>query len=60
MLPDSDRCVAISTRSSVTEMIAPGAYAILSPMIIGFTDSRNKNESRRAFISSVKKQGGNT
>jgi inorganic pyrophosphatase len=36
VLPDSDRCVAISTRSSVTEMIAPGAYAILSPMIIGF------------------------
>merc|ERR1719207_79095 len=26
----------ISTKSSVTEMIAPGAYAILAPMIIGF------------------------
>jgi H(+)-translocating pyrophosphatase len=34
--PDSDACVMISTRSSVTEMIAPGAYAILAPMIIGF------------------------
>merc|ERR1719183_3166153 len=26
----------ISTKSSVTEMIAPGAYAILAPLIIGF------------------------
>jgi len=34
--PDSDRCVAISTRSSVQEMIAPGTYAILAPLIIGF------------------------
>lgn len=34
--PDSDRCVAISTQSSVVEMIAPGAYAILSPIFIGF------------------------
>jgi len=36
VLPESDKCVAISTKSSVREMIAPGAYAILSPMIIGF------------------------
>merc|ERR1719387_1875560 len=35
--PDSDRCVAISTRSSVKEMIAPGAYAVLAPIFIGFT-----------------------
>jgi len=34
--PDSDRCVQISTRSSVKEMIAPGAYAILTPLTIGF------------------------
>jgi H(+)-translocating pyrophosphatase len=34
--PDSDKCVMISTKSSVTEMIAPGAYAILAPMIVGF------------------------
>merc|ERR1719353_727264 len=34
--PDSDMCVMISTKSSVTEMIAPGAYAILAPMIVGF------------------------
>merc|ERR1711959_291679 len=34
--PDSDKCVQISTRSSVREMIAPGAYAILTPLIIGF------------------------
>jgi H(+)-translocating pyrophosphatase len=35
--PDSDRCVMISTRSSVREMVAPGAYAILTPLIVGFT-----------------------
>merc|ERR1719335_493935 len=35
--PDSDRCVMISTRSSVKEMIAPGAYAVLTPLVIGFT-----------------------
>jgi H(+)-translocating pyrophosphatase len=34
--PDSDRCVAISTQSSVVEMIAPGAYAILAPVFVGF------------------------
>merc|ERR1719183_1424953 len=37
VLPDSDRCVAISTRSSVREMIAPGLYAILIPLMVGFT-----------------------
>jgi inorganic pyrophosphatase len=37
ILPDSDKCVAISTRSSVREMIAPGAYAILAPLFVGFT-----------------------
>ncbi|CAD7955898.1 unnamed protein product [Amoebophrya sp. A120] len=35
--PDSDRCVAISTASSVKEMIAPGAYAVLAPLFVGFT-----------------------
>ena len=34
--PNSDRCVKISTESSVREMIAPGAYAILAPLIGGF------------------------
>jgi inorganic pyrophosphatase len=34
--PDSTRCVMISTRSSVKEMIAPGSYAILAPIFIGF------------------------
>jgi len=32
---DSDRCVAISTQSSVEEMILPGIYAILAPLTIG-------------------------
>merc|ERR1740121_1146167 len=34
--PDSDRCIMISTRSSVKEMIAPGIYAVLTPLIVGF------------------------
>merc|ERR1711968_136220 len=34
--PDSNKCVAISTKSSVREMIAPGAYAILAPLFVGF------------------------
>jgi H(+)-translocating pyrophosphatase len=33
--PDCERCVAISTQSSVEEMILPGLYAIMSPLIIG-------------------------
>jgi len=34
--PDSDKCVAISTASSVKEMIAPGTYAVLAPLFVGF------------------------
>jgi len=33
--PDSDRCVAISTRSSIREMIAPGTYAVFVPLLVG-------------------------
>jgi len=36
VLPNSDRCVEISTDSSVKEMLAPGAYAVLAPICIGF------------------------
>jgi H(+)-translocating pyrophosphatase len=36
VIPNSDRCVTISTRSSVREMIAPGTYAVLAPLIGGF------------------------
>jgi H(+)-translocating pyrophosphatase len=36
VVPDSETCVNISTRSSVREMIAPGTYAILAPLIGGF------------------------
>merc|ERR1711920_1016075 len=39
--PDSDKCVMISTRSSVKEMIAPGLYAILAPITIAFTAGAN-------------------
>uniref|UniRef100_A0A7S4AIL0 H(+)-exporting diphosphatase n=1 Tax=Pseudo-nitzschia australis TaxID=44445 RepID=A0A7S4AIL0_9STRA len=33
---DSDRCVEISARFSIQEMILPGMYAIFSPVAIGF------------------------
>lgn len=33
---DTDRCVAISTQSSVEEMVLPGIFAILSPITVGF------------------------
>jgi inorganic pyrophosphatase len=36
VIPDSNKCVAISTKSSVREMVAPGAYAILAPLFVGF------------------------
>jgi len=34
--PEYDKCVDISTKASLQKMIAPGAIAILSPLIIGF------------------------
>ena len=34
--PDSARCVDISTRSALREMIAPGIMAVLAPILTGF------------------------
>jgi K(+)-stimulated pyrophosphate-energized sodium pump len=34
--PEYEKCVAISTKASIREMIAPGAIALLSPVIVGF------------------------
>jgi K(+)-stimulated pyrophosphate-energized sodium pump len=34
--PEYDKCVEISTKASIREMIAPGAIALLSPIIVGF------------------------
>ncbi|MDE2996040.1 MAG: sodium/proton-translocating pyrophosphatase, partial [Bacteroidota bacterium] len=36
--PDSKRCVEISTKAAIREMVAPGLLAILVPVIIGFID----------------------
>ncbi|KAA0234957.1 MAG: putative K(+)-stimulated pyrophosphate-energized sodium pump [Acidimicrobiales bacterium] len=36
--PDSARCVAISTRASLREMVVPGMLAIVVPLAIGFVD----------------------
>jgi K(+)-stimulated pyrophosphate-energized sodium pump len=34
--PEYDKCVAISTEASIKKMMAPGAIAIISPLVIGF------------------------
>ena len=34
--PEYEKCVAISTKASLREMIAPGAIALLTPAIVGF------------------------
>ncbi|GGH67066.1 sodium-translocating pyrophosphatase [Phaeocystidibacter marisrubri] len=34
--PEYEKCVEISTRASIREMIAPGALAIVSPALVGF------------------------
>ncbi len=35
--PEYDKCVAISTEASLREMILPGAIALLTPLLVGFT-----------------------
>ena len=35
--PEYDKCVAISTEASLKKMMLPGAIALLSPLIIGFS-----------------------
>ncbi len=34
--PEYEKCVAISTKASIREMVAPGLIALLTPIIIGF------------------------
>jgi len=34
--PEYDKCVAISTKAAIKEMVLPGALALLVPIIIGF------------------------
>jgi len=34
--PEYDRCVAISTKASIREMLFPGAIALVVPLIVGF------------------------
>jgi K(+)-stimulated pyrophosphate-energized sodium pump len=35
--PEYERCVAISTQAAIREMIAPGAIALVAPVLVGFT-----------------------
>ncbi|WP_428328810.1 sodium-translocating pyrophosphatase [Mucilaginibacter sp.] len=34
--PEYEKCVAISTKASIREMVAPGLIALITPLIIGF------------------------
>ncbi|MCK9481407.1 MAG: sodium-translocating pyrophosphatase [Bacteroidia bacterium] len=34
--PEYEKCVEISTKASIREMIAPGAIALLTPVVVGF------------------------
>ena len=34
--PEYDKCVAISTEASIKKMVLPGAFALVSPLVIGF------------------------
>jgi K(+)-stimulated pyrophosphate-energized sodium pump len=34
--PEYEKCVEISTKASLREMVAPGAIALLTPIIVGF------------------------
>ncbi len=34
--PEYEKCVEISTKASIREMIAPGALALISPLLVGF------------------------
>jgi K(+)-stimulated pyrophosphate-energized sodium pump len=38
VIPDSARCVEISTKASLREMLLPGSLAIVVPLVIGFID----------------------
>ena len=35
--PEYDKCVAISTEASIKEMMLPGAIALITPIIVGFS-----------------------
>ena len=35
--PDVGRCIDISTKASIREMIAPGLLAVITPVLVGFT-----------------------
>ncbi len=36
VLPDYERCVAISTRSALRQMVAPGLLAVFAPLLAGY------------------------
>merc|ERR1712176_1080700 len=41
MAPDYEKCIRISTKASLREMIAPGALVILSPLVAGLGFGKN-------------------
>merc|ERR1712185_485445 len=55
MQPDYQRCILISTESSLREMLAPGALVILSPLVAGLGFGKNATAGllSGALVSSV-------
>jgi inorganic pyrophosphatase len=53
--PDYEKCIVISTKASLREMIAPGALVILSPLVAGFGFGKNATAGllSGALVSSV-------
>merc|ERR1711972_803031 len=53
--PDYERCIRISSKASLREMIAPGALVILSPLVTGFGFGKNATAGllSGALVSSV-------
>merc|ERR1711865_901519 len=53
--PDYEKCISISTESSLREMLAPGALVILSPLVCGVCFGKNTTAGllARALVSGV-------
>lgn len=52
--PEYGKCVEISTRAAIKEMMLPGALTIITPIIIGFT---MKSEALGAYMAGVTVSG---
>src|SRR5690625_5772078 len=44
--PDYEKCVAISTKASIREMLAPGLLAVMVPVLFGFLGGPDRKSTR--------------